>query len=164
MLPVGRPPILLRAMDASPAGSLLPIIQLSITPVILLSGMGAMMIALTNRMARIVDRTRSLAGQVRQAAGDDRHHLETQLDVMWRRAKLMRLSVTFAGTSMLVSCLLVVAIFAGALLHRELGGSILGLFALSLVMIIASLIAFLRDLFVSLVALRVEVRRARGQT
>jgi len=114
-------------------------------------------------MARIVDRTRSLAGQMRPATGDDRHHFETQLDVMWRRAKLMRLSVTFAGASMLVSCLLVVAIFAGALLHRELGGVILGLFALSLFLIIASLIAFLRDLFVSLVALRVEVRRARGQ-
>jgi len=61
---------------------------------------------------------------------------------MWRRAKLMRLSVTFAGTSMLVSCLLVVAIFAGALLQRELGGIILGFFALSLVLIIASLMAF----------------------
>ena len=163
MLPAGRPLILLRLMDALPSGSLLPIIQLSITPVILLSGMGAMMIALTNRMARIVDRTRSLAGQMRPATGDDRHHFETQLDVMWRRAKLMRLSVTFAGTSMLVSCLLVVAIFAGALCHRELGGIILGLFALSLFLIIASLIAFLRDLFVSLVALRLEVRRARGQ-
>ena len=45
----------------------------------------------------------------------------------------------------------------------ELGGIILGFFALSLVLIIASLIAFLRDLFVSLVALQVEVRRARGQ-
>ena len=41
--------------------SLLPIIQLAITPVILISGMGALMITLTNRMARIVDRTRVVA-------------------------------------------------------------------------------------------------------
>ena len=149
-------------MDAPPPGSLLSIIQLSITPVILLSGMGALMISLTNRMARIVDRTRILAGLVRQAAGDDRTQVEHQLEVMWRRAKLMRLSVTLAGASMLVSCLLVVVIFLGALVHRELGGVILGFFATSLGLIIASLIAFLRDLFVSLVALHLEVQRARS--
>jgi hypothetical protein len=38
-----------------------PVIQLAITPVILIAGMGALMITLTNRMARIVDRTRILA-------------------------------------------------------------------------------------------------------
>ena len=60
-------------MEPLTSGTLLPIIQLSITPVILISGEGALMLTLTGRMGRIVDRTRSLAGQVRQlaAAGDD---------------------------------------------------------------------------------------------
>jgi hypothetical protein len=52
----------------APNSSFLPIIQLAITPVILLSGVGALMLTLTNRMGRVVDRTRALAGQLHAAA------------------------------------------------------------------------------------------------
>ena len=52
--------------------SLFPIIQLAITPVILISGMGALMLNLTNRMARIVDRTRRVAEAIPGAAGGTR--------------------------------------------------------------------------------------------
>ncbi|MBI5381196.1 MAG: DUF2721 domain-containing protein [Opitutae bacterium] len=150
-------------MDALPSGSLLPIIQFSITPVILLSGVGALLLSLTNRMGRIVDRTRILAGQARTTDGADRQLVETQIAIMWRRARLMRLSVTLAGGSMLVSCLLVVVIFAGALLRRDLDIVIMGFFACSLGLIIAALVTFLRDLFLSLEALDVEIRRAQNQ-
>jgi hypothetical protein len=148
-------------MDASPPNSLLPVIQLAITPVILISGMGALMLTLTNRMGRIVDRTRVLAGQVRAAPAVDRGHLESQLTIMWQRAQLVRRAVTFNGLSMLVACLLVVAIFAGAMLGRDLGPLLLVLFGGSILLVIAALVAFLRDIFVSLHALRLEVERAR---
>ena len=77
--------------------SFLPIIQLAITPVILISGMGALMITLTNRMARIVDRTRVVAEAMPAATPEDRRHLESQLDIMWRRALLLRRAVTSNG-------------------------------------------------------------------
>jgi hypothetical protein len=149
-------------MDLLPAGSLLSITQLAITPVILISGEGALMITLTNRMARIVDRTRILAGQVRQASGDERQHLHSQLGIMWRRARLVRMAVTFAGGSMLVACCLVIAIFAGATLSRELDLVMVGLFVTSVLLLIAALVAFLRDIFVSLQALGMEVARAEA--
>jgi hypothetical protein len=150
--------------------SLLNIIQLAITPVILISGMGALMLTLTNRMGRIVDRTRSLAGQVLTSAGqdspEDHEHFERQLDILWRRAILIRRAVTFNGLSMLVSCLLVVAIFADAMRDWNLEVLLMCLFAASMLLLIASLVLFLRDVFVSLHALRLEVdraRRARGR-
>jgi hypothetical protein len=146
-------------MDFSTTSSLLPVIQLAITPVILISGMGALMLTMTNRMGRIVDRTRILAGQVRQAKDDDRQHLEEQLKIMWQRAQLIRRAVTFNGLSMLVACLLVVAIFAGAMLKRDLGPLLLVLFGGSILLVIAALVAFLQDIFVSLHALRLEVER-----
>ncbi|HTQ31341.1 MAG TPA: DUF2721 domain-containing protein, partial [Opitutaceae bacterium] len=62
-------------MDGIVPSSFLPVIQLAITPVILVSGVGGLMIALTNRMARIVDRTRTLAGLTRNAAGEEREYL-----------------------------------------------------------------------------------------
>ncbi|MCW5549522.1 MAG: DUF2721 domain-containing protein [Opitutaceae bacterium] len=150
-------------MESLAASAFLPIIQLAITPVILISGVGALMLTLTNRMARIVDRTRVLAVQVQAAAGDDRRHLENQLTIMWRRAKLIRMAVTFAGLSMLVACVLVIAIFAAALLETDLTGSLKVLFTASILLLIAALGAFLRDIYVSLQALKLEVDRARGR-
>jgi hypothetical protein len=143
--------------------SILPIIQLSITPVILISGLGALCISLTNRMGRIVDRTRNLAGLMRQVSPEDRRHVEEQLLIMFRRAKIMRFSMTMVTSSMFISGLLVIVIFVSALSHIEIAALILGLFATSMVCLLAGLAAFLRDLFVSLNAVQVEVVRAVGQ-
>jgi Na+/H+ antiporter NhaC len=140
---------------------LLPIIQLAITPVILVSGMGALMITLTNRMARIVDRTRVVAEAIPAADPEERRHLEGQLDIMWGRARLIRRAVTSNGLSMLLACLLIVALFAAAMFDRDIKAVVLSLFAASIMLLIASLVDFLRDIFVSLHALHLQVERAR---
>jgi hypothetical protein len=143
------------------ASKFLSVIQLSITPVILISGVGAHMITLTNRMGRVVDRTRSLAGSLRKAEAGERSHLDSQLEILWRRAGLLRRAVTFAGFSMLISCLLVLVIFVDALLQRQFGLELVIIFFLSVASLIASLVAFLRDIWVSLHALQLEVEKAR---
>jgi hypothetical protein len=142
------------------AEAILPIIQLAITPVILISGIGALVISMTNRMGRIVDRTRNLAGLMRQASGPDRNYTEQQLHIMFRRAKMMRFSLTMATTSMFFSGLLIVVIFVSALFERTLAWVILALFGTSVAMLLASLAAFISDIWVSLSALGVEVKRA----
>lgn len=141
--------------------SLLPIIQVAVTPVILVSGMGALMIVLTNRMGRIVDRTRLLAEEVHGATGEIRAHLEDQLEIMWGRSLMIRRAVTWCGLSMLLSCLLIVALFCGALLEVRMREVVLVLFGTSISMLIASLVDFLRDIFVALRALRLQIDRAK---
>jgi hypothetical protein len=139
----------------------LPVIQLAITPVILLSGVGALMLTLTNRLGRVVDRTRALAGQMRQGSVEERGHFERQLTILWRRAKLVRLAVTFAGLSMFFSCVLVLGIFIDASARREFGAALVVIFVASIVSLIAALTAFLRDIWLSLQALSLEVAKAR---
>jgi hypothetical protein len=158
----GRRPFSGTRMQAPEQSALLSIIQLSITPVILISGLGGLMISLTNRMARIVDRTRALSTLIRNAPPEEKDHLVNQITVMWHRANLMRWSVTCAAASMLVGCLLIGGIFLGAMLHRELAVLMIGFFGLSLAFLIACLILFLRDLFISLVAIDIEVKRSTG--
>src|SRR6187549_3061279 len=143
--------------------SLLPLIQLAITPVILISGMGALMITLTNRMARVVDRTRELAEAMPSATPDDWIHLDDQLQIMWGRALMLRRAVTSNGLSMLISCLMVVVIFGVAKFELNLGPLVLGLFVASILFLTASLVDFLRDIFVSLHAVKLQVDRARGK-
>jgi uncharacterized oligopeptide transporter (OPT) family protein len=148
-------------MDSLPTSSLLPIIQASTTPVILISGLGLLLLTMTNRMGRIIDRTRLYASQLREAEEAERRQLEIQLDLTWRRARIVRLSLTFATSSMLVSSALVVTIFLGAILKVDLAGLMLVLFLAAIALLMAALVAFLRDIFVSLSALHLEVRQAR---
>ena len=146
-------------MDPVAPSQFLPVIQLAISPMILMTGVGGLMLTLTNRMGRIVDRTRTLAEKVRNASATDRAICESQLEILWRRAKLVRQAVTFAGVSMLLSCVLVVVIFVDASIHREFGVELVVTFLASVLCLIAALVNFLRDIWVSLHALKLEVER-----
>lgn len=141
--------------------ALLPMIQLAITPVILITGLGSLLLTMTNRLGRIVDRTRILAGQARGAAsGEERAHIESQLRILFRRAKFVRMAVSLAAMSMFVSGLLVVAIFLSALLHVEVGPLLLVFFVAAIALLLGALVYFLRDINQALNALGLEVRRA----
>jgi hypothetical protein len=153
-----------RRMDLLREDALLPIIQLSITPVILMTALGSLLLTMTNRLGRVVDRTRSLAGSARLATGTERTHLDQQLRVLFRRAGWVRLAVTFNAASLLCAGLLVVVLFIGAVTHAPLVNVVVGLFFLSVAFLVASLAAFLRDIFMSLTALSLEVHRALDQS
>ena len=144
------------------ADNLLPTIQLAITPVILITGIGSLLLTMTNRMGRVIDRTRILAGQVREAQGKvaEQAHLEAQLRIMYRRAELVRRALSFAVLSMVCSGLLVVTIFADVITDSGLAVFIMALFALSIACLLTGLGFFLRDIHLSLSALGLEVERA----
>ena len=88
-------------------------------------------------------------------------HFETQLEILWRRAQLIRMAVTFAGLTMLVACGLVIIIFLNAVLERDLAVLMMLFFMASILLLVAALVAFLRDIYVSLHALKLEVQRAQ---
>lgn len=150
-------------MDNSFAQGLLPSIQLSITPVILITGLGSLLLTMTNRMGRVVDRTRVLAGQVRAAApGPEQDHIAQQLRILYRRAKIVRRAVTLGAASMFCSGVLVIMIFLNTVLGPDLSLAIMGLFGASILCLLGALGAFLSDIFMSLKALGLEVERALG--
>ena len=139
--------------------AILPLIQLSITPVILISGLGSLVISMTNRLGRIVDRTRTLAATARSASGPERANLEYQIKVMFRRGKIMRMAMTFITSSMFISGMLIMLLFVSAIFNVQITGLILGVFILSVLFMLVGLAAFIRDVFVSLKALHADVSR-----
>jgi len=133
---------LLGGMDTLTDSHLLPNIAAATTPVILISGMGLLLLTMSNRMGRIMDRTRAYAEQLRVTDAGQRQHLEEMLEFTWRRARIVRLALTFATTSMLMSGALVITIFLGNVLGRDLGGLMLALFVAAILLLIAALLAF----------------------
>ena len=141
---------------------LLPILQLSIGPVILISGVGLLLLSMTNRYARVIDRSRALADGLRKSPSEHHERFSVQLRILARRARLVRLAITLSTVSLLLAALLIIALFLAALFHQELPLLIVILFTACMASLIASLVVFIWDLNVSLTALDVEIGSARN--
>lgn len=140
-----------------PLRDLIPVLQVANGPVILISGVGLLLLSMTNRYARIIDRTRQLRLELPSVAGAQRASDLAQLRVLLEQARLLRSALTLAATSVLLASLLVITVFLGALLSLSSAGVVVSLFVSCLVSLILSLTFFLRDINLSLRALRLEV-------
>lgn len=139
------------------ATELTPILQAAVGPVILISGVGLLLLSMTNRFGRVADRSRQLGEALRNAPPAERERLGLQLKILIRRARLLRLAITFATLSVLQAAVLVIALFLMAFLQVEavLLGAIL--FIACLLSLIVSLVAFLQDINISMSALKLEL-------
>ncbi|MGA2866723.1 MAG: DUF2721 domain-containing protein [Verrucomicrobiota bacterium] len=144
-------------MLSMPIDQLIPVLQVAIGPVILISGVGLLLLTLTNRFGRAVDRSRQLAKEMRELTDPDRQRLAGQVAILYRRARLIRRSIIMAALSVLLASVLIIALFLTALLKLEAGLLISLLFICCLLALIVSLGAFLRDIHLSLVALKLEL-------
>ncbi|MHB1306866.1 MAG: DUF2721 domain-containing protein [Limisphaerales bacterium] len=136
---------------------LLPVLQLAIGPVIVISGVGLVLLSMTNRYGRVIDRARALADGLRRSPGADSGRLDPQLQILARRARLLRLAILWASASLLLVALLIIALFLASLLKLELAALIVALFVSCMLTLIGSLILFIIDLNVSLAALDLEI-------
>jgi hypothetical protein len=140
---------------------LIPVLQVAVGPVILISGVGLLLLSMTNRLGRVVDRARALGRELRTAEAADRPTLLAQLTILDRRSRLLNLAITLVSLSVLLAAVLVATLFALALAGIESGALVLVAFVGCLGTLIAGIAVFLRDVNLSLDALRHEIARDR---
>jgi hypothetical protein len=146
-------------MNTIPLSQLVPILQLAIGPVILISGVSLLLLTLTNRFGRLLDRARLLSRERAAAATADAASVGTQIDILHRRATILRFSIILGSITVLLVAVLILALFVAALLKLEWGWLIVGLFCASQLSLIGSVLAFIRDMNLSLEAVRLEIQR-----
>jgi hypothetical protein len=129
------------------------VIQLSVAPVFLLSGVGTMLVVLTNRLARIVDRTRTLEHQVAEAAAAA-ETIEAQLDRLHRRAHLINWALSLATLCMLLICGVIGVLFVGAFLRVNVARIVALAFVIAMAALVGALLNFLREIFLGTSGLR----------
>ncbi|HYG35398.1 MAG TPA: DUF2721 domain-containing protein [Clostridia bacterium] len=144
-------------MPSIPIRELIPVLQVAIGPVILISGVGLLLLSLTNRFGRAIDRSRSLGRELREAAAPEQQVLARQVEILYSRARLIRLSIIMAAVSVLLASLLIILLFFIALMKLEAALMIAMLFTCCLLALIVSLVAFIRDIQLSLKALKLEL-------
>lgn len=128
------------------------VIQLAVAPVFLLSGVGVTTGMLTNRLARIVDRARSLESRPHDPS-DTRTH--TDLVALSQRAKLINRALTLCTLCAILVSLVIVALFVSPMIDTDLSGLIAVLFIGGLVAYVVALVTFLREIFIATASLRI---------
>lgn len=136
---------------------IIPELRDAIGPVILISGVGLLLLTMTNRLGRAIDRARQLKHELSIRTGHDREQTLAQVTILYRRAKIIRLSIALAATSASLASMLIVALFVTALIQAQQGFLIGLLFITCMISLFSSLVAFICDINLSLHALKLEL-------
>jgi len=141
---------------------LIPTLQLSIGPVILISGVGLILLSMTNRFGRIIDRSRLLLQDLGYTATADRKRILAELNILSRRAKIVRAGIALEVLCILLAALLIFALFLGVLLQLDIAALIVTLFILCMFSLVISLFLCIVDINLSLKALWLEMPSKNG--
>jgi len=143
-------------MLSTPLHELIPVLQIAIGPVILISGIGLLLLSQTNRYGRTIDRSRELVRELRETPTSSQQ-LSEQVAIIYRRARVIRVAIIASTVSLLFASILIIALFVAASLKWEAGWFISGCFVCSMLSLILSLSAFIKDIQLSLGALALEL-------
>jgi len=144
-------------MATTPVHELIPVLQVAIGPVILISGVGLLLLTLTNRFGRAVDRSRQLAREMKGVSDGERLRLAKQVEILYRRAGLIRLAIVMATLNVLLASVLIILLFLTALFKIEAGLLIIVIFISGMTALIVALVAFIKEIHLSLQALKLEL-------
>lgn len=152
-------PIIPDSLPALSRSALADTIQLAITPVFLLTAIGAFLAVMTTRLGRVIDRARALEEKVGAGLPDARTRAElVSLD---RRIRLANRAVSLSVASALLLCLLIAFLFLWRLQPKLIAplqpnNALPLLFIAVLALLTASLFAFLLEVRVALRTVRVS--------
>jgi ABC-type multidrug transport system fused ATPase/permease subunit len=122
------------------------VIQLAIAPVFLLTGVATKLTVLTNRLARIIDRTRVLDERLKEGANAEYF---SERETLYVRAHLINTAITSSTACGLMVCLVIALLFLGDTTNLRLDQYIAGLFVIAMLGLISSFVFFLREIFIA---------------
>lgn len=131
-------------------------LQSCITPVALISGVGLLLLSITNRLGRTIDRVRFLVDVVEKNSTVHVDQKKQEIKILFHRCCLLRNSVALIVFSIISSSAMIPVLFLMSLFNFDL--KLIGyfLFSVSIMAIIVSVIYLLRDVLASLKALKIE--------
>ena len=118
------------------------VIQQSVAPVFLLTGVGAILSVLTSRLGRVIDRFRVLDA----IEDNNRVAYEIEMDVLVRRARWIHWAITLCTSCALLICIVIAALFIGSEVNKDPSGTISMFFIGAMLALIAGLLCFLREI------------------
>jgi hypothetical protein len=127
------------------------IIQLSIAPVFLLTGVGTNLLVLTNRLARIIDRSRYLEEklEMHDISADGEKKIRLEAGVLFRRARKINRAIALSTLCALFICIVVASLFLDDAFNLKINTMIAMLFVSAMVSLTGSFIYLLREILMA---------------
>ncbi|CAA0090567.1 Uncharacterised protein [Zhongshania aliphaticivorans] len=121
-------------------------IQQAVAPVFLLAGIGGILNVLTNRLARIIDRTRLLHNRLETVSEERSAVIREELATLTRRARVVHRAIGFSTTSALLVCVVIAMLFVSAVMGWNGSIVVASLFVFAMCFLIAALTGFLYEI------------------
>ena len=131
-------------------------LQACITPVALISGVGLLLLTITNRIGRVVDRIRHLVTELDHPEAKREEIKTNEIQILLKRGKILKNSIAWLLIGMISSCLIIPLLFIMSVLDTDLKMIGTLLFVISILSLFVSLIYFFKDVLSSLHAISLE--------
>jgi hypothetical protein len=136
------------------------LLQFSISPIALISGASLLLLSITNRLGRTIDRSRILVRELELEGGQrfQKEH-KGQLKILLRRSRYLRSAVLCISASILLSAVMIMCVFLQVFVGWDLKLAVLASLFLSILCLCASVLFLFFDVSVGLKAMELEVGR-----
>jgi hypothetical protein len=131
-------------------------IQLAVAPVFLLAGIGSILNVMAGRLARVVERARSLERDFASFDEEARRLATAELRILDRRMSVVNVALSACTAAALLVCVLVAMLFVADLADVAFGRPVAWLFVTAMLLLILGLILFLWEVRLAMHALRVR--------
>ena len=131
-------------------------IQLSLSPVFMLAGVGALLNMLVGRLARVVDRARALEQLHPRSSGPEHDRHVWELRLLDHRMRVINNALAAVTSSAVMTCLVVALLFVAELMHLRFGRYLAVAFILAMALLIWGLVLFMWEVRLSLRAIRIR--------
>lgn len=131
------------------------VIELAIAPVFLITGIGSLLAVMSNRLARIIDRSRQIEDRWHNLDQSQLLDAEAELNSLAKRARLASFAINFCAFAALTVCLLIATLFVDAFIGTNLRWFVGGLFVLSMFSLSGGIVCFLREVHIAMLSLRI---------
>jgi hypothetical protein len=146
---------------AAALGSVVHIIQISLTPVFLLSGIATLLNVFSTRLARVADQVDIAAKSLDGADADTAELLSRRLAHLHRRSVALDVAVALGAAGGALTCATVLALFVGEAGGLPIATMLLVSFGLAIICALASIAAFATEMLMASQHIRAAV--AAGQ-
>jgi Protein of unknown function (DUF2721) len=136
--------------------NLIQLMQSAISPIVLISGVGLLLLSLTNRLGRAIDRSRHLVHEIDEGKNEEKKYI--QIRILYKRSRILRISITLISLTILFASLMILMLFLGYFTQCDVSFFFTLFFVLAIIGLIFAVILFLIDIAVSLRALKIHVK------
>ena len=137
-------------------------LQSCLSPIAMISGVGLILLSLTNRLARTIDKSRMIVTKIETGHHRETAKQRTELRILFNRSKILRNSIVSISFSILTSSLMIPVLLVMNVFQMDLQWLGTFFFLLSVLGIILSASFLFWDVRLSLRALEFEVEQHIG--